>query len=186
MLKLFMEGYGLMAKAKYKNKALSYKNYLLGFSVIIGIIFIILYINKWHQVREQEKYLNSYLMSNNSISLEITDINAIDSVLSETPNYYFVYISYTKDKDIYNLEKDLKPLIDDYDLQNNFYFINVTNIKNNNNNYKKDIAKELKIDSNNIKNIPVILYFKNGELINTVNNSKDFENLLKEQNIRTM
>ena len=175
-----------MAKAKYKNKALSYKNYLLGFGVVLGIIFIILYFNKWHQVKEQEKYLNSYLMTNNTISLEITDINAIDSVLSETPNYYFVYISYTQDKNIYNLEKNLKPIIDDYDLQNNFYFINVTNIKEKNKKYKEDIAKELKIESNIIKNVPVILYFKNGVLINTVNNSKDFENLLKEQNIKSM
>ena len=125
-------------------------------------------------------------MTNNTISLEITDINAIDSVLSETPNYYFVYISYTQDKNIYNLEKNLKPIIDDYDLQNNFYFINVTNIKEKNKKYKEDIAKELKIESNIIKNVPVILYFKNGVLINTVNNSKDFENLLKEQNIKSM
>ncbi|MBE6154435.1 MAG: hypothetical protein E7163_02535 [Firmicutes bacterium] len=175
-----------MSKAKYKNKAIYYKNYLLGFGVVLGIIFIILYINKWHQVKEQEKYLNSYLMSNNTINLEITDINAIDSVLSETPNYYFVYISYTQDKKVYNLEKNLKPIIDNYDLQNNFYFINITNIKDKNKNYKEEIAKELKIGNNYINNIPVILYFKNGELINSVNNSKDFENLLKEQNIRSM
>lgn len=181
-----MEGYDVMANTKYKNKSYSHKNYLIGLGIIIGIVLIGLYINKWQQVKEEEKYINSYLISTKTISLEMNDISEINSVLSETPNYYFVYISYTKDKDVYNLEKKLKPLIDDYKLHNNFYFINVTDIKDNNKNYKTDIAKELNVSYDTISNVPVILYFNNGTLINKVNNAQDFENLLKEQNIKSM
>ena len=175
-----------MANTKYKNKSISTKKYIVALCVGIGIIFIALYINKWNQVKELEKYLNSYLISTNTISLEMNDINQIDSVLSETPNYYFVYISYTKDKNVFNLEKKLKPLIDDYNLQNNFYYINVTDIKVNNKNYKKDIANELNVSEKVINKVPVILYFKEGSLIKSVTNAKDFENLLKEQNVRSM
>lgn len=175
-----------MANAKYKNKSSVSRKYIIYLIIILGVIFIALYVNKWHQVKEQEKYLNSYLVSSNTISLEMTDIKEINSVLSETPSYYFVYIGYTKDKSVYNLEKKLKPLIDEYNLQNNFYFINVTNIKEKNKNYKSDIATELKIDDDYIKKVPVILYFRNGSLVNNAYNAKDFEGLLKEQNIRSM
>ena len=175
-----------MAIAKYKNKSYSYKNYVVWFGILICVILGYLYFNMWHQVKEQEKYMNSYLISSNTISLEMTDINEIGSVLSETPNYYFVYISYTKDKNVYNLEKELKPLIDDYSLHNNFYFINVTKIKEKDKNYKNKISKELNINESYVKKVPVILYFKNGELINSATNSRDFENLLKVQNVRTM
>lgn len=153
--------------------------------IIIGIVFLFLYINKWQEVKELEKYLNSYLIETNTISLEMTDIDEINNVLSEAPSYYFVYISYTKDKDVHKLEEKLKPLIDEYHLQNYFYFINVTDIKDTNKDYLDDIASELNL-STDIKDIPTILYFKDGSFISSVDNAKDFEELLKKENISAM
>lgn len=176
-----------MANTKYKNKPISLKKTAVYLGIILGAIFIVLYGYKWHQVKEDEKYLQSYLISSNAISLEMNAIDDINSVLSETPNNYFIYISYTGDKDIYNFEKKLKPLIDDYNLQNSFYYLNITNIKENNKNYKNDIAKELKIDSKNLHNIPVILYFKDEILQHDgVTSIKDFETLLNETNIKNI
>lgn len=176
-----------MANTKYKNKSMSVRNIVVSLAVVIGIIFVILYFYKWHQVKEDEKYLVSYLISSNTISLEMNDVSEIHSVLSETPNSYFVYISYTEDKDVYDFEKKLKPLIDDYSLQNNFYYINVTKIKEENSNYKKDIAKELDIEEKNIHQVPVILYFKDGKLENKgITTIKDFEKLLKDKNLKSM
>ncbi|MCI9281146.1 MAG: hypothetical protein HFI49_02665, partial [Bacilli bacterium] len=99
-----------MASTKYKNKPISLKKITISLCVVLGVILIILYAYKWHQVKEDEKYLQSYLISSNTINLEMNSINNINSVLSETPNNYFIYISYTGDKDIYNFEKKLKPL----------------------------------------------------------------------------
>lgn len=154
-----------MASTRNKNKSLSMKNYLAACLLILGIVLVVLYFYKWHQVKEEEKYLNSYLVNTGTVNLEMSDIKEINTVLSETPSYYFVYISYTKEEDVYNLEKELKPLITEYDLQNNFYYINVTDIKEKNENFKEDIAKELKIDSKEIKKVPIILYFKEGKLV---------------------
>lgn len=156
--------------------------------IIICGIFLFFYLNKWKEVKEEEKYLNSYLISTNTISLELNDIKDINNVLSETRNNYFVYISYTKDKNIYKLEQDLKPLIDEYNIQNYFYFINVTDIKEekNNSDYKLQIAEELNVSKNELNKIPVILYFKDSKLIKSVTNAKDFKKLLEEQNIKTM
>jgi len=181
-----MKGFDYMSKSKYKNKSQTLKKYIVPFCVILGFIFIVLYINKWNEVKELEKYLNSYLLSTKTISLEMNDINQINSVLSETPSYYFVYISYTKDKNVFNFEKKLKPIIDDYNLQNNFYYINVTDIKENNKNYLNDIALELNVSESIINKVPIILYFKDGSFINSATNAKDFEDLLTDQNVRSM
>lgn len=172
-----------MANTNYKNKSQPVQNRgLIILFVVIGAVLVLLYCYKWHQVRNEEKYLTSYLVSTNTISLEMNEIDEIDSVLLETPSYYFVYISYTKDESVYNLEKKLKPLIDEYDLQNNFYYINVTDIKENNKNYKADIAKKLNVDSSKINEVPVILYFKDSKLVkDSITNAKDFEKLLKDE-----
>lgn len=182
-----MEGYDVMANTKYKNKSMSIKNIAILLCIVLGVIFIVLYCFKWHQVKEDEKYIQSYLISTNTISLEMTSLDDINSVLSETPSNYFIYISYTGDKDIYDYEKKLKPLIDEYSLQNSFYYLNITDIKKTNNNYKKDIAKELNIDSKNVSNIPVILYFKDSELqSNGITTIKDFETLLKDTDAKNI
>lgn len=176
-----------MANSKYKNKPMSVRKITIGLGIVLGAILLILYGLKWHEVKEDEKYLQSYLISSNTINLEMNSISSINSVLSETPNNYFIYISYTGDKDIYDFEKKLKPLIDDYSLQNSFYYLNITDIKENNKNYKNDIAKELNIDSKNLNNIPVILYFKDEVLQQDgVTTIKDFENLLNETNIKNI
>ena len=184
---MVMEGYGVMASPKYKNKPVSLKKITISLGVVLGVVFIVLYAYKWHQVKEDEKYLQSYLISSNTINLEMNSTNNINSVLSETPNNYFIYISYTGDKDIYNFEKKLKPLIDDYSLQNSFYYLNITDIKEDNKNYKKDISKELNIDSKYLNTIPVIFYFKDetlqSEAITSIN---DFEKLLNDFNIKNI
>ena len=172
-------------KIKYKNQTV--KKYFVGLCIILAIIFLALYFYKWHNVLEQEKFYNSYLISTNTISLEMTDIDEISSVLSETPSYYFLYISYTEDEEVYNLEVELKPLIDEYQLQNNFYFLNVTDFKDTNTDYKEDIALELGIDESIISEVPIILYFKDGSLATThgIHTAQEFEDLLETQDIKS-
>ena len=173
------------SKIKYKNQIV--KKYIIGLCIILAIIFLALYLNKWNTVKEQEKYLNSYLISTNTISLEMNDINEIQSVLSETPNYYFLYISYTGEEDVFNLEKELKPLIDEYQLQNNFYFLNITDFKDTNKNYKEDVAQELGINASIISEVPIILYFKDGSLATTqgIFTAEEFKDLLENQDIKS-
>lgn len=158
-------------------------------ALIVGAILIVLYINRWNEVKDFEKYRNSYLIDSNTISLEMKDIDEIDTILdvTETPNFYFLYISYTNDEDIYNLEKQLKPLIDDYHLQDKFYYLNVTTIKEENPDYKDEIANNLHFDVDLLDKLPVILYFENGELAynKAIYNAQDFQDLLETEDIKT-
>ncbi len=110
-------------------------------------------------------YDESYLIDNNTISLVINDIDDANSVLTETPTNYFLYIGYVGDEDVYNLEVDLKPLIDQYKLRNFFYFLNITDLRNSDANYKEKVANVLNIDESIISDVPVILYFKDSELL---------------------
>lgn len=176
-----------MAKTKNKNVSTSLKKWVIGLFIILGVLFIILYINKWKEVKTEEKYLTSYLVSTNTISSVMNDIHEISAVLSETPNQYFVYIGYTKDKDVYNFEKKLKPIIDEYSLQNSFYYFDFTELKESKDKHYDDIANALKIDKKEIEDIPVILYFKDGKLVgHGITSVNDFEKLLEEQHFKDM
>ena len=127
--------------------------------------------------------MNSYLITSNTLSVEIKDLSETVQVLKESPSEYFVYISYTNDEKIFNFEKKLKKLIDNYNLKDEFYFVNVTNIKDDENFYSEINDT---FNTKLISNIPSILHFKNNELKKVIYNKDlnktytEFENLLKE------
>ena len=172
-----------MAKKKSKKNNINFKKifyFILGFLLII---FLIWYIISWKNVKKEEKLMNSYLITSNTLSVEIKDLSETIQVLKESPSEYFVYISYTNDEKIFNFEKKLKKLIDNYNLKDEFYFVNVTNIKDDENFYSEINDT---FNTKLISNIPSILHFKNNELKKVIYNKDlnktytNFENLLKE------
>ena len=148
-----------MAKKKSKKNNINFKKlfyFIIGFLLII---FLIWYIISWKNVKKEEKLMNSYLITSNTLSVEIKDLSETIQVLKESPSEYFVYISYTNDEKVYSFEKD----------DENFY-------KEINNTFNTKL----------INNIPCILHFKNNELKKVIYNKDlnktytNFENLLKE------
>ena len=172
-----------MAKKKSKKNNINFKKifyFILGFLLII---FLIWYIISWKNVKQEEKLMNSYLITSNTLSVEIKDLSETIQVLKESPSEYFVYISYTNDEKVYSFEKKLKKLINNYNLKDEFYFVNVTNIKDDENFYSEINDT---FNTKLISNIPSILHFKNNELKKVIYNKDlnktytEFENLLKE------
>lgn len=172
-----------MAKKKSKKNNINFKKlfyFIIGFLLII---FLIWYIISWKNVKQEEKLMNSYLITSNTLSVEIKDLSETVQVLKESPSEYFVYISYTNDEKVYSFEKKLKKLIDNYNLKDEFYFVNVTNIKDDEN-FNSEINDTF--NTKLISNIPCILHFKNNELKKVIYNKDlnktytNFENLLKE------
>lgn len=175
-----------MAKKKSKKNNINFKKlfyFIIGFLLII---FLIWYIISWKNVKKEEKLMNSYLITSNTLSVEIKDLSETIQVLKESPSEYFVYISYTNDEKVYSFEKKLKKLIDNYNLKDEFYFVNVTNIKDDENFYK-EINNTF--NTKLINNIPCILHFKNNELKKVIYNKDlnktytNFENLLKKTSL---
>ena len=139
------------------------------------------------QVFNTEKITKSYLISSNVIANEINSLDELSDVLSEAPLDYFLYISYPNDKKIYNMEIDLKKVICKYELQDKFYYLNIEDIKENED-YIEELNSILNLNEEKITNVPTILYFKEHTLAkngiihkdnNTLMQASDFNQLLE-------
>ncbi len=172
-------------KTTSKNeKYISPKNYLYAFLILVGGIVLTLYIFEWYQVKQEEKLMTSYLISTNTIESNISDIEALEQITQEAPSSYFIYIGYTQDEDVYKLEKELKRVIDKYKLNGEFYYLDITNLKTESNDYINKINNKLNIK---LENVPAIIYVNDGKILDSnildgVNGTKlkvaDFEQLL--------
>ncbi len=151
---------------------------------IIGLIIVlgVFYFMRVFDAQRATKISESYLLSSQTISLEIKNLEEVSSILKEAPSEYFVLINYTKNQDTYNLEKGLKPLIDNYNLADHFYYLDVSSIKDEDN-YIERINNAF--DTDKIDKIPTILYYRNNKLVDIVKrvdnnpiNAGDFQKLL--------
>lgn len=161
---------------------LTNKHILIIAGVVVLILFVGLYIYKWQQVKTEEKYMTSYLLDTGTVSLEIKNLDEVSQILTEAPNEYFILITYTGEKATYELEENIKKIIDDEKLNDVFYYLNVENIRNEDN-YITRLNNAFNTEK--IKNVPVILYYKDGKIIDTVSrndnnciNAGDFQKLL--------
>lgn len=168
---------------KQKEYQEMYKRYCLATTIILGTILItyicyLLFIDITDKI-----YNTSYLEKNNLVK---ETINISDYNISNDGDY-FIYISYRGQKDIYNLEKNLKELIKKYNLQDKLYYIDVTD-KLGNKELLQEINTTLKLEDFQVKQVPTIIYFnKNNEVLrnniitredNNLIESADFQKLL--------
>ena len=146
------------------------KNYIIAALLITASVFLVFYLFEWYKVKQIEKYGTSYLIESNTISMEIKNIKEIPIIFSEAPSDYFIFINYLNEEENYKLERNLKDIIDDYNLKDNFYYMNVTELKKNDKNYIKKLnnAFELK---DKLKYTPAILFYRNGKLAEVINSN---------------
>lgn len=173
-----------MVKMPKKERYIPTKNYVYAALFIIAVILICWYIFSWWNVKNTEKYIHSYLLSSNTLTLEIKDLKEASTILRDAPSTYFIYVGYTNDKDEYTLEEQLKEIIDKYRINSEVYYVDVTDEKENSN-----ILTELNktFNTKEIVNIPCILYYEDSKFVDIIVDKKglfsvkDFEELLKEQ-----
>lgn len=144
-----------------ENRKIPIKNYLILALIVVIVLELTFYIKRWVDVYKTNLYSTSPLKDKIS---EVT-INELDETLSETSET-ILYIGYTNNKNIYNMEKKLLKKIKEYELSEIFMYLDVTN------NLKNDeyitYLKEQFPNSNIIK-APMFIYIKNGEVITTIN-----------------
>ncbi len=170
-------------KKKIENRFIPLKNYYIAVFVLIAIILITLYIFKWYEVKQSEKYRESYLVTTETVTLEINEENELNQVFMEAPEEYFVYIGYRNNKDVYELEKELKDIIEDYNLKDIFYYVDATELIKEEN-YIDMFNNTLKLNNEKINKVPAIIYFNKNEYTIIKNNDNiievdDFSNLLE-------
>ena len=128
--------------------------------IIIGFVEYLVYSGNNVNTSENTPYIISSKVLNDS---NIIDLEDAKFKLSSLSGDYFIYLNYTSGS-ASNFEKDLKELIDKYSIRNNFYYINLDSVKNEDN--KEELVnKYLGYNSNLITKLPTIVYVdRNGEV----------------------
>ena len=163
---------------KKKDRVVPKKNYYILALLIIMVVVVTFLIfdmnNKYQDNKLNENYLSGYIN-------EVTE-NEINNIMTETTTDFFVLVTKTGDEKVYDFEIRLKKIIKKYDLRDNFILIDYTD---------KDSLDSLNSKfKSDIKSIPAILYFKNGEFVKSIDSSEemlrseDFDKLLEEYEIK--
>lgn len=161
-----------MTKVKKNERYIPIKNYVLAVVVVAVIILLTWYGFAWYNVLKENKVATSYLVKDKVISNEIKSLEEVSDVFSEAPDTYYIYVSYTGSEEIYDMEKDLKKIINEYSLNDMMYYLNVTEIKEEKD-YIENINKALKLENKKINDVPTIIYYADGEVVDIVERSDD-------------
>ena len=169
----------------------SEKNYirkLINYVLLMILIFLgCLLAVKLAGIYRDNKLSKSVLTKTRVVgSIQYEDIN---NTIGELTSDDFIIISFVKSKENRVVEKELKKIIINNNLQNNTYYLDVTDMMLNKD-YIRELNETFKLSGENkIKKLPVILYYKDGKFIKLIsqtnNNSlaEEFSNLIKDESI---
>ena len=160
-----------MVKFSKNERYIPIKNYVIAFGIVVAAVLLTMYGFSWYNVLKDGRIAQSYLVKEKVISNEIQSLKEVDAVFAEVPEEYFIYISYTGSEDIYNTEKKMKKVINDYDLNDKIYYLNVTSIKDDKD-YIDKINESLKLEEK-VTQVPTIVYIKEGKVVDIIKRSDD-------------
>ena len=157
MLKLYCERVLLV---KDKKRVVPKKNYIKLLIMLVLVVVITLLIANISSRYNVNKLTQSYLYE------YINDVNITElkNVLTEPSSELFILVTRTNDESVYKFEKDLKKLIKNNELRDNFIYIDYTNKEN-----KMDELN--KVLGDDIKTLPAVLYYKDGEFIKSIDST---------------
>lgn len=147
-----------------KERNIPFKNYVLLALTLIITILIVIYFFVWYGYKEENNLkvsiMDKYLM--------VINYNELDNFLVENKDA-IIYISKLNDKETRVFEKKFKLLVNDYSLNNDILYLDITDIDN------------FKLEDKNIE-VPSIIMYENGKIDNIYNVKKNNYNidLLKE------
>lgn len=147
-----------------KERNIPFKNYILLAVTLIITLLVVTYIFIWHNNKE-ENNLKVPIMDK---YLTVINDNELDNYLVENKRAV-IYISKLEDKETRVFEKKFKLLINDYSLNNDILYLDLTN------------ANNFKLDDKSI-NYPAIIIYENKEVdsIYDIKKNKYDINLFKE------
>ena len=105
-----------MSKVTKNERFIPIKNYVIAFGIVVAAVLLTIYGFAWYNVLKEGKVSQSYLVKEKVISNEIQSLDEVEAIFAEVPDEYFIYISYTGSEEIYNMEKELKKVINKYEL----------------------------------------------------------------------
>lgn len=156
------------------------KNYNILAVIAILVVILMFYIKSWVDTYREEKITKSPFQD----TVEEVKLEELSTVLSEM-NEVLIYIGHTNDSKLYKMEKNLLKYIKEQEIVDKFIYINITNNKN----YIEELSSVFNKGETLINKSPLIIYVKNGEEIEVINNSDgviytyNIDNLIMKYNI---
>lgn len=125
------------------------------------------------------KYENSYLVTSKTIKQDrVVSYNNAKEYFSGLTGDYYIYIGYNDNKDVYNLEKKLRTVIKNYNLEDKFYYININNLKNDSN-VVEEVNAYLGYRDARVSQVPTIIYVNKNNVVKIENIvARDDNNLM--------
>ncbi len=140
------------------------KNYIIVLFIIIGVVFLTIYI-----FRDNEEIIKSDLYRT-VYEIQYEELNS--SVFDETTDNYFIYISYLDDNNVAKLEQKLKDIIVANDLQTNFYYLNASELKEEEF-FIEDLNEKLNLTEEKIEQLPSIIFYYNNKVEKVISSKKN-------------
>ena len=141
-----------------KKKDIPLKNYIISLLIVVGVVLITFYVKKTYEMNVEASLSQSVL----SRTVGEVKLDEIDTVLLEKADNYFIYLSYANDAKVYNFDKKIKNIIADYELQDNFYYVNLTDELDEN--ILTSVNKKFNLKKGQIIELPAILFYQEGKL----------------------
>ncbi len=97
----------------------------------------------------------------------------IENATIELPTDGFILISYTKDEKVKKLEDSLQKSVVNNELQNNIYYLDVTELKLEEG-YIDSLNKKFGLEDNDkIQEVPALLYYRDGKFMKSLTSTQD-------------
>lgn len=132
------------------------KNYVkLGIIIFVTVVLTLSASNLYRNYVNNKinvSYISSYV--------NVINYNELSDTIREMSSNSFLYVGYTGNKEVYSFEKKLKKVIKNEQLEDNFYYVDVTEKLNDINMVDEFNSLVGIIDSETII-FPAVIYFKN-------------------------
>lgn len=151
---------------KKEEKKRTMKNYLILAAIFLAGILLTLYFCKCYQVYDEHRKQTPVIRET---LFEITN-QELEHYISENPTA-IIYMCTASDMICRNYEKDFKKLIEKYTLQDEFIYLNLSNIDQNE--FVKSFNEKYQYKVKLTKHYPAIVMFEDGEIKNILQGKKD-------------
>lgn len=139
-------------------------NYMIAILIVIWIFMIVFFGYQLYKNHQIKLYQQGYFYHEN-VNIKKVQIGELTTLLSNNSNEdAFVLFNYRGQEETYKLEKDIYELLKANHLENNFYYVDMTDVVG-----QKDCSLSClingELNTEEFKNTPAVAYFKNGQLI---------------------
>lgn len=144
-------------------KIIPLSNYLIAAIIIVWIV-IIAYVGYEFSRRHQENLYQEGYFIHEKIDIKKISLSEAGNVAHDAKDPTFILFNYRGYEETYELEKELWKIMNDYHINNNFYYVDLTD-ENGTLNCDMNCVLNTGLNVTKFKNVPAVAYYERGTLI---------------------